>query len=504
MRIQHALISVSDKTGLDKLAAALKAAGVVIYSTDGTAAVLADAGCEVINVSDLTGSIQLLGGRVKTLHPNVYAAILADTQNPRHMQELTKRQIPKLDLVVVNFYPFEKILSTAIDEEIIENIDIGGPAMARAAAKNYTSTLVLTDPDDYPPFIDSLKSNGFSNDMRRRLATKAFIKVARLDATIANHFSTDETTVYPHHRFLHIKKVTDLAYGENPHQTAACYSLAEEGPGFTQLQGAALSYNNLLDAHSAWMAVACHKAPAAAIIKHNNPCGVAIASTIKKALARAIHTDSASAFGGVVAVNRALDEEAALFLQKSFWEIILAPRFSTAAKSTLAFKKRLRLLVPMLQSTPLQLTSAGNMLLLQKTDEITNHEAVNVVSRRQPSTAEQEDLDFAWRVAAVVKSNAVVLAYAQATVGIGAGQMSRVDSARLACEKATRANLKIAGSVAAADGFFPFVDGVNLLAERGVTAIIQPGGSKNDSDVIAAADAAGMTMVMTGKRHFRH
>ena len=509
MRIQHALVSVSDKSGLEELAAALSAAGTKIYSTGGTAAALASYGCSVEDIGDLTGYDEMLGGRVKTLHPNVHAAILADTQDPSHLSELREHGLPKLDLVVVNFYPFEKVLTTAAGpQEIIENIDIGGPTMARAAAKNYTATIVLTDPADYPVFIARLKQGEFDVSIRRNLAAKAFVKVAHLDALIANHFSSDEDNSFPEHQFLHLKKVTDLKYGENPHQPAACYRLADNSGGFTQLQGAALSYNNMKDAHSAWMIANSYDKPAAVIVKHNNPCGIAVAQSPAKAFSRALQTDSVAAFGGIVALNRPLDEETALLLQESFWDVIIAPQFSETAKSTLAFKERLKLLIapPEQPDKPQRrLTSCGNLLLLQATDTVTEEiSAAQIVTKRQPDAKQLADMQFAWRAAAGVISNAVVLAHHQATIGIGAGQMSRADSVHLACEKAGRAKLKTAGSVAASDGFFPFPDGIEILAANGVTAVIQPGGSKNDDAVIAAADAADMAMIMTGTRHFRH
>ena len=511
MRIRHALLSVSDKTGLTELATALQAAGAVLYATGGTAAALAQAGLDVEDVSALTGTGELLGGRVKTLHPHLHAGILADRQNEDHMRQLAEANLPKLDLVVVNFYPFEQTVAAASTaQEVIENIDIGGPAMVRAAAKNHGSTAVLTDPADYPHFIGSIKGGGeVDENMRARLATKAFVQVAHLDAAIANHFCEQEEAAegaHPQHRFLHLRRAAALAYGENPHQPAACYRLGENG-GFTQLQGAPLSYNNLLDAHSACWALHMHSAaaPTAVIVKHNNPCGIATGETPAAALERAQQADPLSAFGGVVAFNRPLDEEAALALQNSFWEVVIAPQFSEAAKSELAVKERLRLLLPPPAAAPLpQYTSMGGLVLVQQADAIAADGAEKVVSARAPSEEEWRDLRFAWRAAAAVKSNAIVLARGQVTIGIGAGQMSRVDSTRLACEKAQRAKHDTAGSVAASDGFFPFADSIKILAAAGVRAVIQPGGSKNDDKIVAAADAADMALVLTGRRHFRH
>ena len=509
MRIKNALISVSDKTGLPELATALIAEGAKIYSTGGTAAALKAAGCEVTDVATLTGDNEMLGGRVKTLHPNVHAAILADMHNDAHVKELADLKLPKLDLVVVNFYPFERVVAESAQlPEVIENIDIGGPTMVRAAAKNYTSTIVLTDPNDYPLFVGYLKSGELTTDISLRWAAKAFIKVAHLDAAIANYFSRneEESDNYQTHRFLHLEKVADLRYGENPHQAAACYRLEGDSNAFTQLLGPPLSYNNLLDAHSACLAASWHSAPVAVIVKHNNPCGIATAETSKIALTRALYTDPVSAFGGVVAFNCPIDEDVAQILQESFWEVVIAPQVTAAAKSVLALKERLRLLVvPSYQDLPQQFTSMGRLMLTQAADHVHDFATENaVVSKRIPDAEEIADLQFAWRAAAAVKSNSIVIAHKLATVAIGAGQMSRVDSALLACEKAKRRKVKLNGSVAASDGFFPFADGVEVLAQAGVTAIVQPGGSKNDDEIIAAADAANISMVMTGKRHFRH
>lgn len=513
MRVKNALISVADKTGLAELAAALAGpAGinVRIYSTGGTATALAAAGVEVTDVSHLTGGGEMLGGRVKTLHPNIHAAILADMQDAAHRQELADLGLPKLDLVVVNFYPFAR----AAEGDKIANIDIGGPAMARAAAKNHASTVVLTAPADYPVFIGQLKKNNgdIGDDNRRQWAAKAFVSVAALDAAIANYFSANGATSasgaasgFPPHRFLHLEKIADLSYGENPHQAAACYARAGGADDFAQLQGAPASYNNLLDAHSACLTVGMHTPPAAAIIKHNNPCAVAIADTPKKALQNAYRADKKSAYGGIVAFNRPVDGDAAAELHKSFWEVIVAPQFNAEAKAFLAEKGRAKLFVSSAFFGHRQmLTGNDRMLLIQTPDHVDGDGDGEVVSEKQPSEAQRQDLFFAWRVAAAVKSNAIVIAKDGATVGIGAGQMSRVDSAWLACEKAKQAKRKTAGASAASDGFFPFSDGLEKLAETGIAAIIQPGGSKNDGDIIAAADKLGIAMIFSGRRHFRH
>lgn len=507
MPIKNVLLSVSDKAGLPELAAALLAAGCTIYSTGGTAAALKKAGCRVVDISELTDFVEILDGRVKTLHPYVYAAILADMNNQSHIDQLNQYGLPKFDLVVVNFYPFEQTVAKgAPPQEIIENIDIGGPSMVRAAVKNYHSTLVLTEPADYPVFIGHLKrGDEFNEQMRRRLAAKALINIAHLDGALANYFSrpADGDSHYPSNEFFHLEKIADLPYGENPHQQAACYRLAGESGGFIQLHGAPLSYNNLLDAGYACSAISGCGEPTAVVVKHNNPCGMATADTLKEAFSRAWKADAVSAYGGVVAVNRPLDEETAQLMQESYWEVIIAPQFSEEAKQALAIKERVRLLIPPAAASR-QVSSIGRLLLMQSVDEVDDSGLDHVVSREQPTAEQREELRFAWRVAAAVKSNAVVLVRQRSTIGIGAGQMSRVDSAMLACEKARRGKFKIAGSAAASDGFFPFADGVEVLAEAGVTAIVQPGGSKNDDEVIAAADKAGVVMVMTGKRHFRH
>lgn len=506
IHVKTALISVSDKRGLPELAGALADANVTIYSTGGTAAALRAAGATVKDASDLTGFNDLLGGRVKTLHPHIHAALLANVNDADQQRQLADMGLPKIDLLVVNFYPFEKAAAAGDETEMIENIDIGGPAMLRAAAKNHACTAVLSSPDDYPLFIADLKKNDgvITAEQRRRWAMKAFIQVAHLDAAIANHFSVRlHGDDFPPHRFLHLEKIVNLPYGENPHQQAACYGVAGGDNAYAQLQGAPVSYNNLLDAYSANMTAAMHEPPTAAIVKHNNPCGVACAASLKNAFIRARRTDSVSAYGGIIAFNRPLDGDTAQELLETFWEAIIAPQFEAEAKRLLAAKPRLRLLISSLFSGGGDLLSGhGRLLLMQKPDVV--GDSHHAVSQRLPDDREKRDLNFAWRVAAAVKSNAIVIAKDNATVGIGAGQMSRLDSAWLACEKAQRAKLKIRGGVAASDGFFPFADGLETLAQAGVTAVIQPGGSKNDNDVIAAADKLGIAMVFSGKRHFRH
>ena len=508
MNIKTALISVSDKSGLADLARALKEYQVTIYSTGGTAEALREHNIEVVDISALTGADEILDGRVKTLRANIHAGILADRDNPEHLNTLKAMNIPAIDLVVVNFYPFEKISSSEQDEAaIIENIDIGGPTMARAAAKNFKHTAALTDPQDYPAFISELYKNKGEISARhlKMLATKAFIVVAHLDAAIANYFCQNGES-FPSHQFIHLHKQLDLKYGENPHQAAACYEVFGGSGGYVQLQGSMLSYNNFLDTQAACDLISLIEEPAAVIIKHNNPCGAAVAEDIRQAFYMARRCDSTSAFGGVVGVNREVDEETAEVLTSMFLEVIIAPRFSAEAKKVFAaHSERLRLLL-MSDNTKNHdsIRSVGGFFLAQTTDSIHDDSLWKVVSESQPTPSQWRDLRFAWKVAMVVKSNAIVIAKDNATIGIGAGQMSRVDSVRLAHEKAKRAKFKLTDTVAASDAFFPFMDGVEELAKAGVLAIIQPGGSKNDNDIIAVANEHKIAMVFTQRRHFKH
>ena len=512
VKIKTALVSVADKTGLPELSRTLKKLRVAIYSTGGTAAAMRDAGAEVSDISELTGSPEILDGLVKTLHPGVHAGILADGGNPAHADALKKMGVPPIDLVAVNFYPFEKAVKDGAakdgEAEIIANIDIGGPAMARAAAKNFANTVVLTDPLDYPAFIGEIEKTRGEITPRhaRMLAAKAFVAVAHLDAAIADYFSGDGGA-FPAHRFLHLHKQMDLKYGENPHQTAACYEQFGGGGGYVQLQGAPLSYNNLLDVQAACELAGLFDRPAAAIIKHNNPCGAAVAEDARQAFYMARRCDPVSAFGGVAAFNREVDGETAKALTELFLEVVLAPQFSPEAKEMFAARsERLRALLTPEDSIGggAEIRGAAGLFLAQTPDMPDDESAWEVATRAHPSEEQWRDLRFAWRVAMVVKSNAIVAAKDCATVGVGAGQMSRIDSARLARQKAERAKLKLDGAVAASDAFFPFVDGVAELADAGVQAIIQPGGSKRDDEVIAEADKRGIAMVFTKHRHFRH
>ncbi len=512
MTIKTALISASDKTGLIELAKALREHGVQIYSTGGTAQLLKENDCPVFSVNDFTGFGELAGGRVKSLHPRIYAGILANLDDPEQVDELKKLKLPKIDLVVTNFYPFEKVVNKQhIHSEAIDNIDVGGPSMLRAAAKNYQHTWVLSDPKDYPLFISSInqKDKASSLQYRKYLATKAFCRVAELDMEIANYFSADVGDLeFAEDKFIHLKKVTDLPYGENPHQRAACYTSHDSRSGFTQLQGTPASYNNLLDTTLAYHVVSQFEEPTAIIVKHNNPCGMASAKTIKEAFVAALRCDTVSAYGGIIAFNRELDEETASKLNKCFCEVVAAPQFSSEAKTIFALKNRLRLLIPSMpeddsSNKTYQMFGHRGLFLIESLD-FCNNDDYKVATIKEPSKNEMSDLKFAWKAAASVKSNAIVIAKDNATIGIGAGQMSRIDSAWLACEKAKRAKINIKGAVAASDGFFPFTDGLEELTKAGITAIIQPGGSKNDNEVIRVANECGIAMVMTGSRHFLH
>ncbi|MBE8158222.1 MAG: bifunctional phosphoribosylaminoimidazolecarboxamide formyltransferase/IMP cyclohydrolase [Betaproteobacteria bacterium] len=507
MKIKTALVSVADKSGLPELARALQKHRITAYSTGGTAKVLRENGLETRDISELTGFSEILDGRVKTLHPHVHAAILADTGNAAHMQTLEKMGVPPIDLVAVNFYPFEKAAESGGDDaKIIENIDIGGPAMARAAAKNFACTAVLTDPLDYPAFIGEMeRAHGEISPLHTRiLAAKAFVAVAHLDAAIANYFSAEGD--FSAHLFLHLHKQMDLKYGENPHQTAACYEKFGGGGGYAQFQGAALSYNNLLDAQAACGLAGRIEEPAAVIVKHNNPCGAAAAENIRQAFYMARRCDPDSTFGGIVALNREVDGDTAEALSGVFLEAVLAPQFTSEAKEIFAARsERLRVLLsPVAAAAETEIRGAGGVFLAQTPDALNDESEWEVVTQAHPDENHWRDLRFAWRVAMTVKSNAIVAAKECATLGIGAGQMSRIDSARLACQKAERVKLKLDNAAAASDAFFPFADGLAELAKAGVKAVIQPGGSIRDKEVIDEADKSGIAMVFTKRRHFRH
>jgi phosphoribosylaminoimidazolecarboxamide formyltransferase / IMP cyclohydrolase len=517
--IKRALISVSDKHGVVEFAKLLQQFGVDILSTGGTAALLGSAGVTVTEVGDYTGFPEMLDGRVKTLHPKIHGGILGRRDLPSHMAAMSEAGIPPIDLVVVNLYPFSQAISKADCslEDAIENIDIGGPTMVRAAAKNYQHVAVVTDPADYPALMTELESSSgaISGDTRFSLAKKAFSHTAEYDGAISNYLtcldSQNQRQTFPQRLNLQFTKVQDLRYGENPHQQGAFYREPKAAPGslsnYTQLQGKELSYNNIGDADAAWECVKTFQETACVIIKHANPCGVAVAANTLDAYKLALATDSTSAFGGIIAFNRELDRATAEAVTQLFVEVLIAPSVAPDAAQVLAQKANIRVLTVPLEAgnNTLDYKRVGGGLLVQ-TPDILNVSATDLklVTKQQPTPQQLEDLIFAWRVAKFVKSNAIVFAANGQTLGVGAGQMSRVDSTRIASVKAQNAGLVLAGSVVASDAFFPFRDGVDVVAAAGAKAIIQPGGSIRDEDVIAAADEHGIAMVFTGARHFRH
>ena len=509
-------MSVSDKTGVVELARALTGFGIELLSTGGTRAALAAAGIEATEIADYTGFPEIMEGRVKTLHPKVHGGILGRREDDAEV--MRARGIPRIDLVVVNLYPFDTVVARedCTREIAIENIDIGGPAMLRAAAKNHADVLAVVDPDDYPAVIEALDGGGTTLARRARFAAKAFAHTARYDAEIAAYFARDHVAAiegFPETLTLGFSKKSDLRYGENPHQRAALYAEANPPEGslarLTQIQGRALSYNNLADTDAALECVRAFDEPACVIAKHGNPCGVAVAADIGIAYARAFTTDPTSAFGGVIAFNRTLDARTlAAVLNKQFAEVVVAPRVEAAAAQAAKARKNLRLLEvgdSIRESERHDFKRVGGGVLVQESDtQCVDEAAIEIVTRRVPTQEEMSDLMFAWRVAWFVKSNAIVFARDGATVGVGAGQMSRVVSARVAAMKAQDEGIEVSGSVMASDAFFPFRDGVDAAAEAGIVAVIQPGGSIRDDEVIAAADAHGLAMVFTSIRHFRH
>jgi phosphoribosylaminoimidazolecarboxamide formyltransferase / IMP cyclohydrolase len=516
--VSTALLSVSDKSGIVELARALAGLGIRILSTGGTARLLDKEGVPVIEVSAHTGFPEMLDGRVKTLHPKIHGGLLARRDLSTHMAALRDAGIPPIDLLVVNLYPFE---ATVADpqcrfEDAIENIDIGGPTMLRAAAKNHAGVTVVVDPADYATVLSELRSGGVVSDATRfELARKVFAHTAAYDGAIANYlFSLDAQRrrgEYPAVLNLQLHKLQDLRYGENPHQSAAFYRDAHpvEGglAGFRQLQGKELSYNNIADADAAWECARSFAAPACVIVKHANPCGVAVADTPVEAYRKAFKTDPVSAFGGILAFNRALDPETAEAIGGQFAEVIIAPRFEAAAMDVLAKKANVRVLEVVLSHAAQahDYKRVGGGMLVQGSDaHRLRREDCKVATKKAPTEAQWADLLFAWTVAKYVKSNAIVYCANGTTLGVGAGQMSRVDSARIAALKAQGAGLSLAGSVVASDAFFPFRDGLDVVVGAGAAAVIQPGGSMRDAEVIAAADERGVAMVFTGIRHFRH
>lgn len=526
----HALISVSDKTGILEFSRELHALGIKLLSTGGTAKLLADNGLPVTEVADHTGFPEMLDGRVKTLHPKIHGGLLARRDLPEHIAAIKAHNIETIDLLIVNLYPFEATVAKAgcTLEDAIENIDIGGPAMVRSAAKNWKDVGVLTDASQYAGVLMELKTAGKLSDTTKfALSVAAFNRISQYDGAISDYLSRIQANgshaLFPAQSNGRFVKLQDLRYGENPHQQAAFYRDLYPAPGSlvtaVQLQGKELSYNNIADADAAWECVKSFSEPACVIVKHANPCGVAVGADSLEAYSKAFKTDPTSAFGGIIALNRTVDAASAQEMVKQFVEVLMAPAYTTEALDIFKAKANVRVLQIDL---PAQLGKAGNTdwqngrnavdvkrigsgLLMQTAD---NHELVlsdlKVVTKAQPTPAQMQDLLFAWKVAKYVKSNAIVFCANGMTMGVGAGQMSRLDSARIASIKAEHANLSLKGTAVASDAFFPFRDGLDVVVNAGATCVIQPGGSMRDAEVIAAADEHGVVMVFTGVRHFRH
>ncbi len=522
----NALISVSDKTGIVEFAQALHGLGIRLISTGGTAKLLADQGLPVTEAAELTGFPEMLDGRVKTLHPMVHGGLLARRDLPEHMAALAKHGIQTIDLLIVNLYPFEATVAKpgCTLEDAIENIDIGGPAMVRSAAKNWKDVGVLTDASQYAGVLEELKAHGkLSDKLRFALSVAAFNRISNYDGAISDFLSRIQDdgshSLFGGQANGRFVKLQELRYGENPHQQAAFYRDLYPAPGSlvtaTQLQGKELSYNNIADADAAWECVKSFTTPACVIVKHANPCGVAVGADPLEAYSKAFQTDPTSAFGGIIALNRTLDAAAAQAISKQFVEVLMAPGFTAEALEVFKSKVNVRILqiaLPPGGKTDwdngrnlMDIKRVGSGLLMQTAD---NHELtladLKVVTTKQPSPAELQDLLFAWKVAKYVKSNAIVFCKNGMTMGVGAGQMSRLDSARIASIKAGHANLSLAGTVVASDAFFPFRDGLDVVVDAGATCVAQPGGSMRDQEVIDAANERGVAMVFTGVRHFRH
>ena len=517
--IKQALISVSDKTGIVDFARGLERLGVALLSTGGTARLLKDAGLKVTEVGDYTGFPEMLDGRVKTLHPKVHAGILARRDADEHVRALNAAKIPTIDLVVVNLYPFSATISRpgCTLADAIEMIDIGGPAMLRSAAKNHEHVAVVTDPADYEPLLNEMASakGAVGGETRFRLARKAFSHTAAYDGAISNYLtsldSEGRSTAFPQRLNLQFELAQPLRYGENPHQHAAFYRDLQPAPGslgsYRQLQGKELSYNNIADADAAWECAKSFDLPACAIVKHANPCGAAVAPTLAEAYRKAFATDPTSAFGGIIAFNRELDGETARAVVQQFVEVVIAPALDESAARTLGEKANVRVLTvaPERGANARELKTVGGGVLVQTPDSARIEAGqLKLVTRTRATEAQLADLIFAWQVAMFVKSNAIVFCRDGRTLGVGAGQMSRIDSARIAAVKAESAGLTLEGAVVASDAFFPFRDGIDAVAKAGAVAVIQPGGSLRDEEVIAAADDHGLAMVFTGVRHFRH
>ena len=524
-RVTRALLSVSDKSGLIEFATALSKHGVALVSTGGTAKAIAAAGLQVMDVSELTGFPEMMDGRVKTLHPNVHGGLLAIRDNADHAKSMKDHGIAPIDLLVVNLYPFEATVDKgASEEDCIENIDIGGPAMIRAAAKNHDDVAVLVEPSDYQAVLDELAAHQGATTLtlRKRLAAKAYARTAAYDAAISNWFAARLKIDAPDFRAVGGKLIQALRYGENPHQNAAFYKTPERRPGVAtarQLQGKELSYNNINDTDAAYECIGefdAKRTAACVIVKHANPCGVAESSDLASAYRKALACDSTSAYGGIIAFNRTLDADAANAVAGIFTEVIIAPDATDEAIAIIAKRKNLRLLLAGGLPDPRRVgltakTVAGGLLVQSRDNAVVDDMTLKVATKRAPTDAEMHDLKFAFRVAKHVKSNTIVYAKDLATVGIGAGQMSRIDSARIAARKAEDAAKELGlkepmtkGSVVASDAFFPFADGLLVAIEAGATAVIQPGGSMRDDEVIKAADDHGIAMVLTGTRHFKH
>ena len=521
-----ALLSVSDKTGIVEFARALHSRGIALLSTGGTAKLLAEAGLPVTEVAEVTGFPEMLDGRVKTLHPRIHGGLLARRDLPEHMAALRQHGIATIDLLVINLYPFAQATAKpgCTLEDAIENIDIGGPAMLRAAAKNWQDVGVVIEPNDYAQVLAELDAGGLTRKTKFGLARKVYAHTAAYDGMITNYLSAIEPgaeeqpeavpqrSEYPAVYNLQLLKTQDMRYGENPHQSAAFYREREPAPGtlsqWVQLQGKELSFNNIADADAAWECVKTFSASSACVIvKHANPCGVAVGANAFEAYAKALQTDPTSAFGGIIAFNQPLDGATAEAVAKQFVEVIIAPAITPQARAIFAAKQNVRLLeVPLSgQGNRLDFKRVGGGMLLQATDA-RNVEIgeLKLVTRLQPTAQQIDDLMFAWKVAKFVKSNAIVFCGQGMTLGVGAGQMSRIDSARIASIKAGNAGLSLVGSAVASDAFFPFRDGLDVVIDAGARCVIQPGGSMRDAEVIAAADERGVAMVFTGTRHFRH
>ncbi|MCZ8293720.1 MAG: bifunctional phosphoribosylaminoimidazolecarboxamide formyltransferase/IMP cyclohydrolase [Hylemonella sp.] len=525
----NALLSVSDKTGIVEFARALHALGVKLISTGGTAKLLAEQNLPVTEVAEVTAFPEMLDGRVKTLHPKVHGGLLARRDVPEHIAALKAHNIDTIDLLVVNLYPFEATVAKpgCTLEDAIENIDIGGPAMVRSAAKNWKDVGVLTDASQYPAVLAELKQNGkLSDKLRFALSVAAFNRIANYDAAISNYLSAineDGThATFSAQANSNMVKLQDLRYGENPHQSAAFYRDLYPAPGSLvtakQLQGKELSYNNIADGDAAWECVKSFEVPACVVVKHANPCGVAVGKDALEAYSKAFQTDPTSAFGGIIAFNRVVDGAAAQAVSKQFVEVLMAPGYTPEALAVFKAKANVRVLEISLDGIKRDGKNAwergqnshdvkrvGSGLLIQTAD---NHELqrsdLKVVTKKAPTAQQLEDLMFAWKVAKFVKSNAIVFCKDGMTMGVGAGQMSRLDSARIASIKAQHANLSLQGTVVASDAFFPFRDGLDVVVDAGATCVIQPGGSMRDQEVIDAADERGVAMVFSGVRHFRH